>query len=247
MGVLWEKSVKGTLYSVRNAGQSVRLYSNGVFHSQWNPDRPFAGAIWDCLSLPCLYRPPAQCRRVLVLGLGGGAGVRQLQTLLNFDSLVAVEIDSVHIHIARKWFGVTQANVQIEHADAISWVKQYSGERFDLIIDDLFGHANKEPLRIQSLDKPWLEQLSGMLNPEGILVANCISRGELLAAVPVFASSGFVQGYRWNSPEYENTIGVFFKRPVLSSQWLAHLNESNLSPAMKQAARWVVRRALTFT
>lgn len=245
MGVLWEKSVEGTHYSVRNAGRSVRLYSNGVFHSQWNPERPFAGAIWDCLSLPCLYRPPAQCKRVLVLGLGGGAGVRQLQTLLNFDSLVAVEIDAVHIRIAKKWFGVTQANVQIQHDDAINWVKQYSGEGFDLIIDDLFGHENNEPLRIQALNKSWVDQLSAMLNPDGTLVANCITRGELLAAVPVFAASGFVQGYRWSSPEYENTIGVFFKQPVLSSQWLQHLNESDLSPAMKKAARWVVRRALT--
>ena len=71
MGLLWNYRQADTDYSVRHHGGSIRLYSNGVFHSQWNEARPFAGGIWDCLSLPALYREPAFTQRVLILGVGG--------------------------------------------------------------------------------------------------------------------------------------------------------------------------------
>lgn len=244
MSTLWETYRAGTHYSVRTAGRSVRLYSNGVFHSQWNPHRPFAGAVWDCLSLPALYRPPQQCKRVLLLGLGGGAGVRQLQTLVNFDYLKAIEIDPVHISIARRWFGINSKKISIVNADAIDWLHNYEGEGFDLVIDDLFGHDDNEPMRAQPLNSKWVTALKRVLNADGIVVTNCITRGELVQAAPVFSRAGFVQGYRWSLPEYENAIGVFFTRPVQANEWLHNLEASSLSPAMKRAARWVIRRSL---
>jgi len=244
MGVLWESTIQGTCYSVRTAGCSIRLYSNGVFHSQWNPKRPFANAVWDCLSLPCLYRPAEQCKRVLLLGLGGGAGVRQLQTLVSFDYLQAVEIDPVHIKIAKRWFGVTQENVEIVEADAIEWLTQYSGESFDLVIDDLFGHSANEPLRAQALNPSWINKLKRVLTPTGTLVVNCISPSELSASAEHFSDQGFVQAYRWRLPEYDNAIGVFFRKPVSPNDWNKHLEATTLSSDMKQAARWVIRKPL---
>ena len=113
MTVLWETERQGTRYSVRAHGASVRLYSNGVFHSQWNAGRPFAGGVWDCLSLPVLYRPPAATRRVLVLGLGGGAVIRQLERLVPFRELIAVELDPVHVQVARRWFGVVDRDAPV--------------------------------------------------------------------------------------------------------------------------------------
>ena len=106
MSVLWETDRNGTHYSVRAHGASVRLYSNRVFHSQWNPDRPFAGGVWDCLGLPVLYRPVARVRRVLLLGVGGGAVIRQLERLVPGASVTGIEIDPVHLDVARRWFGV---------------------------------------------------------------------------------------------------------------------------------------------
>ncbi len=244
MGVLWESTQQGTHYSVRQAGSSVRLYSNRVFHSQWNPNRPFAGAVWDCLSLPCLYRPPSQVKRVLLLGLGGGAGIRQLQTLVKFDYLQAIEIDPVHIKIAKRWFGITQKTVDVLEADAIAWLKQYKGPGFDLVIDDLFGHSDNEPQRAQALNKLWIKQLTKVLNPNATLVVNCISRSELAKSVENFSAAGYVQGYRWSLPEYDNAIGVFFREPVANGDWIKHLESTTLTADMKLAARWVVRRSL---
>ncbi len=245
MSVLWELSEQGTHYSVRRAGNSIRLYSNGVFHSQWNPKRPFAGAVWDCLSLPCLYQTPEECQRVLLLGLGGGAGIRQIQTLIDFHYLRAIEIDPVHIRIAKRWFGIAGDNIEITEADAIKWLNNYSSAGFDLVIDDLFGHSVNEPMRAQVLNDQWVTQLSSALKPEGTLVVNCVSKSELMASLPVFARLGFVQGYRWSLPEYDNAIGVFFRHTVSANNWIRNLEATSLSPDMKRAARWVIRRPLS--
>ena len=42
MAILWQQTIDGNHYEVRTAGGSVRLYRNGVNHSQWNPKRPLS-------------------------------------------------------------------------------------------------------------------------------------------------------------------------------------------------------------
>ena len=69
MTVLFEVNKAGKHYEVRQAGASLRLYTNGAFHSQWNKSHVFGGAVWDLLSLPVLLRakPPDH---ILMLGVG---------------------------------------------------------------------------------------------------------------------------------------------------------------------------------
>ena len=72
MALVYQKQLGNSHYEVRSAGASLRLYSNGVLHSQYNPNTPVGGTIWDLLLLPGFFKdtPP---KRILVLGLGGGA------------------------------------------------------------------------------------------------------------------------------------------------------------------------------
>jgi spermidine synthase len=244
MSILWETQVHDSHYSVRRAGGSVRLYTNRVFHSQWNPAVPFAGGIWDCLSLPVLHLPIAQIKRILLLGVGGGAVIRQLQTIGQFESITAIEIDEVHLQIASDYFDVTGDEVVLIAADAIEWVHAYEGPPFDLIIDDLFGHQAGEPIRACPLDDQWLRRIRSLLNPEGLLVANCIDVKELRDALPAMGSSGFRFGYRWHLPTYENCIGVFSDSPLHARQWSRHLETSVLDAAAQRQARSIVRRPI---
>ena len=55
MAIVWSKVVGDSQYEVRTAGQSIRLYKDGVFHSQWNARRPLAGGVWDLLFIPALF------------------------------------------------------------------------------------------------------------------------------------------------------------------------------------------------
>ena len=55
MAVLFEKVANGRVYQVRSAGNSRRLYTDGVFHSQYNPNHIITGSVWDLLFLPSQF------------------------------------------------------------------------------------------------------------------------------------------------------------------------------------------------
>ncbi|MFK7855932.1 MAG: spermidine synthase [Granulosicoccus sp.] len=244
MTLLWELNTEDTHYSVRTSGASIRLYSNRVFHSQWNPNKPFAGGVWDCLSLPTLYRPADYFKRVLLLGVGGGAVIRQLQQLIDFDTLSAIEIDEHHLHVARHWFGIDDSRVDLQHGDAIDWLINYRGQPFDLIIDDLFGHSEGEPLRACALSGDWLDALSANLKDSGLLVVNCVDSAQLKRALPEFDSVGFRYGFRWTLPTYENAIGVLSRTSLRARDWSRNLEYSELDGPTQRQARLTIRRPL---
>ena len=280
MSVLWESERNGTRYSVRAHGASVRLYSNGVFHSQWNPDRPFAGGVWDCLGLPALYRPLEATRRVLLLGVGGGAAIRQLERLVPFESLTGVEIDPVHLDIARRWFGVVDASsaggpmgerlartlatteptdggessaqgappprspVTLVEDDAVAWLRGRVGERYDLVVDDLFGHDAGEPVRARALTPDWVGLLRETVTEDGLVVVNCADGRELKRAAPTFGDEGFGHARRWSQTGYENAIGVFAARPLVPREWSRRLEGTGLNASSQRCARAIVRRPL---
>jgi len=244
MTTLWEHEEGGTHYSVRQSGASIRLYSNKVFHTQWNPNKPIAGGVWDCLSLPVLYRPVNSSPRILLLGVGGGAVVRQLELLTDFSEMIAVEIDSRHLDIATRWFGVTDPRVSLVHADAIQWLANYDGPPFDLIIDDLFGHDQGEPMRACELTFSWTDLLRTHLVSTGLLVVNCVNSKELKQASLALVDAGFRYGYRWSLPVYENAIGVLSNAPVHARDWSRHLEEVGLDASAQRQARAIMRRPL---
>lgn len=135
MAILWQKHLDGTHYEVRTAGKSHRLYTNGVFHSQYHPERATTGGIWDLLVLPAFFLAPEKIQRVLVLGVGGGAVIRQLQRYVRPQSIVGVELNPVHLEVARRFFGVDDSMAELHQADAVSWLESYSGPPFDMIIE----------------------------------------------------------------------------------------------------------------
>ncbi len=134
MAVLWQKKTAGQHYEVRTAGNSRRLYKNGVCHSQFNPANPVTGSIWDLLILPSCYQPETAPRRVLVLGVGGGAVILQLQELFNPELIIGVEMDPLHLDIARRFFGLGSDNVKLIRSDAVSWLRDACDQKFDLVI-----------------------------------------------------------------------------------------------------------------
>jgi len=201
---------------VRSAGNSRRLYTNGVFHSQYNPKQPVTGNVWDLLMLPAFFHPQ-QVRRVLVLGVGGGAVIRQLNHFLRPEQIVGVELNPVHLEVARDYFDVEADNVELHEADAIWWLRQYRGERFDLIIEDLFTDQDGEPERVIAADGPWLRRLLKQLTPQGTLVINFGSGKELRESAwfgETTLRDKFPALFKLTTPLYENAIGAYLRQPA---------------------------------
>jgi predicted membrane-bound spermidine synthase len=211
MAVLWQKSVKGTHYEVRTAGNSLRLYANGVLHSQYNPTHPVTGSVWDLLMLPAFFYPAGAIRRVLVLGVGGGSVFHLLHRYVAPEEIVGIERDPVHLHVARRFFRIPQTTIRLHEADALHWTDAYRGPPFDMIIEDLFGSSAGEPLRTQEPGTAWGARLLRHLHPDGVLVVNFYPAAHLwplLRALRSLSGDRFGSAFRLSTPSCENAVAA---------------------------------------
>jgi len=228
MALLWHRQHNGKRYEVRSAGQARRLYTDGVFHTQIHPQRFLTSNVWDCLSLAGLFLAPTQVRRVLVLGVGGGAVIRQMGQLFPQAHFVGVELDKIHLQLAKRFFGLASKRVTLIHADALAWVAQYRGPKFDVIIDDLFTEAAGQPVRVQVANRDWFAQLTRHLTRHGALVFNFISPREMqyCGFFQDRATRGdFKSVCRFTLRVYENAVGVFIRRAAALADWHTHLRQ----------------------
>ncbi len=215
MAIIWQKRVRATQYQVRQAGNTRRLYTNGVCHSQYNPTRPFQGNVWDLLAMPALLVPPKTIKRVLLLGVGGGAVIKQLQRLISPTTIVGVDIDEVHLRVARRFFDVRGRGVRLHHADAVSWLHAYRGKPFDMVIDDLFAERDGQPVRAFKADATWFRTLRDQMTSHGLLVMNFESSRHLRQSA-YFESRevgfGFESAYRLSTPQNHNVVAAFLSK-----------------------------------
>ncbi|MDX1454601.1 MAG: methyltransferase domain-containing protein [Gammaproteobacteria bacterium] len=212
MAVIWRAERGGSSYEVRSAGATRRLYTDGIFHSQFNPDSPLTGAVWDLLMLPAFLFPPQRIQRVLVLGVGGGAVIRQLETFLKPRHVTGIDIDPVHLDVARQHFGVTGKNIRLLAADAIEWVHAAETGKYDLVIDDLFGRGPAGPLRAIKPTVEWCWQLARVTSASGGVVMNCLAPRDLRHS-GFMTDAGLRQRFAsrmlLRSPVDENAVGAF--------------------------------------
>ncbi len=238
MAILWQKNLKGIRYEVRTAGMTRRLYTNGVFHSQYHPTRATTGGIWDLLMLPAFFFPPHRIRRVLVLGVGGGAVIRQLHRYLESVEIVGVELNPVHLEVAERFFGVKEAMAQLHVADAIQWVGDYQGPKFDMIIEDLFGEKHGEPVRAVTADIEWCRRLGKLLTPDGMLVMNFIDRAEMRQSACLGRQNlarNFKSAFQLSLPLYENVIVALLRSARESRDLRANLTKRSIFGSVRES------------
>jgi len=210
MAIVWQQEVEGVRYQVRTAGNSVRLYTEGVFHSQYNKRTKISGGIWDLLMIPAFFHDALDLKRILVLGVGGGAVLRMFLEHLTPDKIIGVELDPTHIKIARRFFGLKNKKIELIEQDAVSWLKSYRGPAFDLIVEDLFSESNGQPVRAVISDQSWAKLIAANLGCNGLLISNFLSRKEILASGYIkLCSNKFKSAWIFSNDRYENQIAVF--------------------------------------
>jgi spermidine synthase len=214
MALIWEKVVRQSHYEVKSAGNSVRLYTNGIFHSQWNSKRALSGHLWDLLVLPIFCHPnyPA-IQKILSLGVGGGAAIQAINSLFDIRSITGVDLDKTHLQIAKRFFNCKASNIQLVHANAVDFISE-SKESYDLIIEDLFAGSaadSSDARRAIDFDEAWLKALSSRLSNHGMLIVNFEDDAQLRACKKLLKFSDFDTNFSFRSARYENTIGVFLK------------------------------------
>ena len=164
-----ERAGVRTLSFVRDSGEEV-------IESQVDLRRP------DDLVLPYtramflsyLYQP--QPRRVLIVGLGGGAMVHFLRRHDPDLQVDVVEIDPTVVQIADRYFGVrSEGRTRIITQDAFAYFPEVQ-EPYDVIYMDAFLKPSDEtdstgvPLRLKTTN--FYRGVREKLTPEGIMVFN---------------------------------------------------------------------------
>lgn len=239
MALLYKKQTSDSLYEIRSAGRSLRLYTNGVFHTQYNPAQPLTGHVWDLLMLPAFFYPAEKIQRVLILGVGGGAVMNMLKIFVRPGEMVGVELNPVHVSLARRFFNIKGKGIKLHQADAVAWLQQYQGEKFDLIIDDLFGEKDGEPYRAVKPDTKWFTLMLKHLSLDGAIVGNYIDLQELKTSAALSGSTiskKFTSVFQLTSQFNENFVGAFVRKSVSSKQLRDRLNTTpGLNPRLKSS------------
>ncbi|MGC6424595.1 MAG: spermidine synthase [Lentimonas sp.] len=226
MAVVWSQNIEGNFYEVRSAGATLRLYRNGVNHSQWNPNRPLSGSIWDLIALPSLYRPQGCINDALILGFGAGTVGAQLRKLLSLERIVGVELDPMHLSIADGFFDCAEG-CELVAADAVEWVNGAdSGAQFDYILDDLYGEEDGIPVRCVPMDVDWCRRLEELVRPGGMMVFNLVEPSKV-AHMPPFKDAKLKKRFPYTKvfrmDGYENRIVTFSELPLEEAEYAKHL------------------------
>ena len=231
MAIVWSQTIESNHYEVRSAGATLRLYRNGVNHSQWNPNRPLSGCIWDLIALPALYRPKGSIESVLMLGFGAGTVARKLRELVAPEHIIGIELDPIHLSIADGFFDCTEG-CELVAADAVEWVQEEAAEsdrvQFDMIIDDLYAEEEEMAVRCAPLDLEWCQHLAKLVKPGGMLVFNMIEPRKVPHLPPLTNAAlrkQFPHAKVFRMEGYENRIAAFSGGPFKVSSFKEQLSE----------------------
>ena len=258
MAIVWQDTRDGTHYQVRTAGKTLRLYTDGVLHSQYNPVKRLTGSVWDLLFLPSLCLPPEHTQhpissitqlnskplKVLVLGVGGGAVLHMMNAFLNCEKIVGLELNPTHIEIAKRYFSLNETVFELIETDAMEWIENYNGEKFDVIIDDLFYEESGEPIKVSPPTATWFYHLYRHLIPGGIVVMNFVGRHSAMSAAPLHdnrVKKIFPNGIHLTTPYYDNHVLAFSNRPLSSQLIRRTINQHIKLKALKQSLRFSCR------
>ena len=129
--------------------------------------------------------------------------------------------------LAKKFFGVSTKMAKLVQADAINWLENYNGPAFDMIIDDLFGEKDGEPVRAVKANPAWLQTLTRHLGEEGVLVMNFISEKDLANSAAISykkTAAQFKSAFQFTLTHYVNAVGAFLKMPATTQVLRKRMN-----------------------
>lgn len=245
MALLYSKKKNDDHYEVRSHGNTVRLYKNGVCHSDYNPVKLFNGAVWDLMFVSLfssrkLNKKLSKGRKmkILVLGVGGGNIIHTINRFVKNAEITAIDLDSLNLFVAKKYFGLNYINCELITGDAFNFLLKTT-KKFDFIIDDIFTENKSEPCRALPFDKRWFNLIWKCLNKSGTHIINMADYSEFKAS-EIYTQKEWLKNRLHlsylKSPKCENAVFVF-SRDIISRQEIAsNLRSLNIWPLKKSRA-----------
>jgi len=181
----------GVVHYVRSPFGGDGVFGGNVYDGLTSVDADLNANRLDRLYLLALLHPHP--RRILVIGLSGGAWVRALEGFPGIERIDVVEINPVYVDLIRTYPDLApllaDPRLQIHIDDGRRWLKRNPDERFDLIIQNTTYHwrANAGNL----LSREYFTSSKGHLNAGGIFSANATGSFDVLATAQAVFSSAY--------------------------------------------------------
>ena len=154
---------------VRSGTETQLLLDEGTaVHSIYDPTSLYTHGYWDDALLAPYFgsgRPPS---RVALVGLAGGTVARQFTAIDGPIPIDGVEIDPKIVDVGRRYFAMTEPNLNVVVADGRYWMATQAGH-YDVILVD----AYRQPyIPFYLTTREFFESAKAHLAPGGVLAIN---------------------------------------------------------------------------
>ena len=156
-------------------------------------------------------------RRVLMVGLGGGAFNGLFNAAFQDAKLETVEIDSVALELSEEYMGFRQSDAnKVTIMDGRRFIKK-TKKSWDWIILDAFS-TGEVPFYLKTRD--FYAEIRRVLAPDGILICNLITGNALYDADLITLRSSFSQVILFDVPTRRNMVAIAsnYESPNLTHQ-----------------------------
>lgn len=141
----------------------ILYFKNNILYSQLYPQLPLKSSFY---LIPNVVAAANHAKNILVLGVGLGAIIIQLQELLPNSIITAVDIEPTVLSLAQKYIG--SKNIIYECSDARNFVKNTQNS-YDCIVCDISIGKSLPSFTYQI---EFLQDMYNVLNPQGFLAFN---------------------------------------------------------------------------
>lgn len=150
----------------------LHLNEGEGMHSVYAPSLLLTGGTWDYfLAAPFFNTPPrdlAQVRSLAIVGLAAGTAAGQYTKIYGPIPIEGYEIDPVIIEVGRKYFGMTQPNLEALAVDG-RWGLAHSRRTFSVIAIDAYRPPYIPP-HLTTLE--FFQTVRAHLDSDGVVTIN---------------------------------------------------------------------------
>src|SRR5258708_4601847 len=211
----------------RGRERDLILNEGQAIHSIYNPDQLLTGGYWDYYPLAPMFgyrRWAGQApRRALIVGLAGGTAARVLTAAYGPLPIDGVEIDQRIIDVGRRYFAMTEPNLNAVAADGRYYLDR-ARDGYDLIAID----AYRQPyIPFHLTTKEFFEECRRHLSPNGVVAVN-VGRGPgdygLVGAIPGTLAEVCPEFYQQDPAGYLNPMVYAPNQPPQPAEVAANLS-----------------------
>jgi spermidine synthase len=229
--------LKRTLYSGKSEFQSVDVVETEEFgralalEDAWMTSERDEAHYHEMIVHPALTTAP-RIKRVLVIGGGDGGTVREVLRYQEVESVVMVELDKLVVDVCKEHlpsFGVpwNDKRLSLRFEDGIAYLKNYSGEPYDVILID--GSDPVGPAE-GLYASPFYESAKRCLAKDGVLVSQTES--------PIAMASDFARIVKTLRASFVRAEPYFVPIPLYpSGMWSFTYASDSIEPSAFDPAR----------